>query len=358
MTTNRERNFEVMRTMAMFSIVVYHCMCHGIGSEYAFDLHRPVSLCNFTFSDLLLALGSIAVNLYVMVSGYFLVSSKFKVSRIVRTWVSAFFYSVFITVIFQALAIEPWSIITFGKSFFPLSTDAYWFVSQYIGLLILSPFLAMLVKQLSYRQYVALLIGMGFMVMSVIPDFPLGKRFSISHGNSVWSFVYLFFIAGFIRLHLKHIPYGKLLTVLVGLFFVTMVSEMILGTHHGVGHLLWFNYNGIILLFSVVVFIFIRQINFPETGIWNIMVKVAPYTFGVYLIHDNLLMRDWLWSTIAMTSYADQWVYPLAVMASCLFIYVICTLIEVARKQLFALLRIDDIILKLDSWSYFSKLFT
>ena len=93
-------------------------------------------------------------------------------------------------------------------------------------------------------------------------------------------------------------------------------------------------------------------------GIWNIMVKVAPYTFGVYLIHDNLLMRDWLWSTIAMTSYADQWVYPLAVMVVCLFIYVICTLIEVARKQLFALLRIDDIILKLDSWSYFSKLFT
>lgn len=120
MTTNRERNFEVMRTMAMFSIVVYHCMCHGIGSEYAFDLHRPVSLCNFTFSDLLLALGSIAVNLYVMVSGYFLVSSKFKVSRIVRTWVRAFFYSVFITVIFLALAIEPWSIITFGKSFFLL----------------------------------------------------------------------------------------------------------------------------------------------------------------------------------------------------------------------------------------------
>ena len=66
----RERNFEVMRTWAMFSIVIYHCMCHGIGSDYAFDLQQPVSLFNFTFSDLILVIGSIAVNLYVLVSGY------------------------------------------------------------------------------------------------------------------------------------------------------------------------------------------------------------------------------------------------------------------------------------------------
>ena len=235
----RERNFEVMRTWAMFSIVIYHCMCHGIGSDYAFDLQLPVSLFNFTFSDLILVIGSIAVNLYVLVSGYFLVNAKFKVSRIIRTWVSAFFYSVVITTLFLLLSLEPWSIVTLGKSFFPLSTDAYWFVSQYIGLLILSPFLAMLVRQLSYRQYVALLIGMGLMVLSVIPDFPLGKRFSISHGNSVWSFVYLFFIAGFIRLHLKRIPMGKLVVTVLGLALLTMVSEMVLGIHNGVGHLVF-----------------------------------------------------------------------------------------------------------------------
>ncbi|MBR2244724.1 MAG: acyltransferase [Prevotella sp.] len=354
----RERNFEVMRTWAMFSIVIYHCMCHGIGSDYAFDLQLPVSLFNFTFSDLILVIGSIAVNLYVLVSGYFLVNAKFKVSRIIRTWVSAFFYSVVITTLFLLLSLEPWSIVTLGKSFFPLSTDAYWFVSQYIGLLILSPFLAMLVRQLSYRQYVALLIGMGLMVLSVIPDFPLGKRFSISHGNSVWSFVYLFFIAGFIRLHLKRIPMGKLVVTVLGLALLTMVSEMVLGIHNGVGHLLWFNYNGILLFLSVAVFVFIRQQQIPETGIWSLMVKVAPYTFGVYLIHDHLLMRDWIWKTLSMTSYANQWIYALAVMVVCVLIFAICILIDTVRKRLFAILKIDDLMIRLDGRSYFSKLFT
>ena len=355
---NRERNFEVMRTVAMFSIVVYHCMCHGIGSGYGFDTHQPVTLFNFAFSDFLLAFGSIAVNLYVLVSGYFLVTAKFKISRIGRTWLSAFFYSVVITLLFLSLSLTPWSLVTLGKSFFPLSTDAYWFVTQYIGLLILSPFLAMLVRQLSYRQYVALLVGMGFMVLSLIPDFPFGKRFSISHGNSVWSFVYLFFIAGFIRLHLKRIPMGKLLTSVILLALVTLASEMFLGLENGVAHLFWFNYNGIILLFSVAVFIFIRQKRIPETGVWNLMVKAAPYSFGVYLIHDNLLVRDWLWDMLGMASYADQWIYFLAVFAICLLIYVACTLIEIVRKQLFVFLRVDNQVAKLDRWSYFSKLFT
>ena len=354
----RERNFEVMRTWAMFSIVIYHCMCHGIGSDYAFDLQLPVSLFNFTFSDFILVIGSIAVNLYVLVSGYFLVNARFKVSRIIRTWVSALFYSVIITMLFLLLSLEPWSIVTLGKSFFPLSTDAYWFVTQYVGLLILSPFLAMLVRQLSYRQYVALLIGMGLMVLSVIPDFPLGKRFSISHGNSVWSFVYLFFIAGFIRLHLKRIPMGKLVVTVLGLALLTMGSEMVLGIHNGVGHLLWFNYNGILLFLSVAVFVFIRQQQIPETGIWNLMVKVAPYTFGVYLIHDHLLMRDWIWKTLFMTSYANQWIYALAVMVVCVLIFAICILIDTVRKRLFAILKMDDLMIRLDGRSYFSKLFT
>ena len=354
----RERNFEVMRTWTMFSIVIYHCMCHGIGSGYAFDLQQPASFFNFTFSDLILIFGSIAVNLYVLVSGYFLVNAKFKISRICRTWLCAFFYSVVITTAFLLLSLKPWSIITLGKSFFPLNMDAYWFVTQYIGLLILSPFLSMLVKQLSYRQYVALLIGMGLMVLSLIPDFPLGKRFSISHGNSVWSFAYLFFIAGFIRLHLKRIPVGRLTMAMLGLVFLTMVSEMVLGIHKGVGHLLWFNYNGILLLLSVVVFVFIRQQQIPETVVWNLMVRVAPYTFGVYLIHDHLLMRDWLWNTLSLTSYASQWIYALVVIVVCLLIFFICFLIEIVRKKLFTILRIDEFIGILDGRSYFSKLFT
>ena len=199
----RESQFEVMRTIAMFFVVVYHCLTHGIGGEYGFSTSQVVSLSNLLFSDLMLVFCSIAVNLYVMISGYFLVDLNFKLSRIIRTWTCTVFYSCLITLLFVVLHVIPFDFVTIGKSFFPLSSDAYWFVTQFVGLLILSPFLAMMVRRLSCRQYAILLIGGAFVCLSIIPDFPLGKRFYVAHGNSVWSFAYLFLVAGFIKHHVS-----------------------------------------------------------------------------------------------------------------------------------------------------------
>lgn len=350
----REPNFEVMRTVAMFFIVVYHCLTHGVGDGYGFSVSNPVTLSNVLFSDFLLVFSSIAVNLYVMVSGYFLVDLSFKASRIVRTWTYACFYSVVITLLLMSLQIELFSIVALGKSFFPISTDAYWFVTQYIGLLILSPFLVLLVKQLSYKQYVWLLIGGAFMCLAIIPDFPLGKRFHVTHGNSVWSFAYLFLVAGFIKHHLKKLPMTWLLASALFVTLLTMGCEVFLGYHDNAVSLLWLNYNGLPFILSVLVFIMIRQMQISESGFWKVLVKLAPYTFGVYLIHDHLMVRGWLWNSVSLTSWCDQRIYPLIVLGLCCLIFVVAALIDGIRKKLFAILRIDDLISKVDRWSFYS----
>ena len=354
----RERNFEVMRTLAMFFIVIYHCLTHGVGSNYGFSMNHPASLFNFVFSDLLLVFSSISVNLYVMVSGYFLADSHFKISRIGRTWLNACFYSCVITVLFMFLSLTPWSLVNIAKSFFPLSTDAYWFVTQYIGLLILSPFLTIVIRHLSYRQYVALLVVGAFLCLSIIPDFPLGKRFHVAHGNSVWCFAYLFMIAGFIRFHLRKFSMRTLLVSIILVTILIMICEMYMGYRGSVAKLYWFNYNAFPFILSVVMFVFIKQVSIPSSMICNLMVKAAPYTFGVYLIHDHLLVRDWLWKTLYLPSFGQQWDYPLVVLGLCLIIFVLCALMDTMRKRLFTFLKIDSHIAKLDKWSLSSKLFT
>ena len=348
----RERHFEVMRTFAMFFIVIYHCLTHGVGGEYGFSTLHPITLVNLTFSDLLLVFSSISVNLYVMVSGYFLADLDFKMSRIVRTWIIACFYSFAITILFMSIGIIPFSIISIGKSLFPLSTDAYWFVTQYIGLLIISPFLAMLVKQMTYRQYLGLLIGGAFICLSIIPDFPLGKRFHVAHGNSVWSFAYLFLIAGFIRHHLKELPSVKLIASIIFVTLIIFGFELFFGIQDRSVHLYWFNYNGIPFILSVLFFIFVKQLHIPETGIWNMLVRLAPYTFGVYLIHDHLIVRDWLWNAMSLLTYCDKMAYPLVILGLCLVIFAIGAMIDDIRKKLFSIFRIDGLIAKVDNLSF------
>ena len=347
----RERQFEVMRTVAMFFIVIYHCLTHGVGGEYGFSTHSPVSLSNILISDFLLVFSSISVNLYVMVSGYFLADLDFKMSRIVRTWLLACFYSFVITIVMMFLGMAPFSVIGIGKSLFPLSTDAYWFVTQFIGLMILSPFLAMLVRNMSYKQYMGMLLGGAFICLAIIPDFPLGKRFHVAHGNSVWSFAYLFLIAGFIRHHLREISKGWLFMAIVSVIILIMVCEFYFGYHYGYVSLFWFNYNGLPFILSVLVFVLVKQIHVPDLGFWNVLVKLAPYSFGVYLIHDQLMVRGWLWSHVPVVSFCDQWIYPIVVLGICMLIFLSCALVDSIRKKMFAILGINKLIAKTDNWS-------
>jgi hypothetical protein len=198
----------------------------------------------------------------------------------------------------------------------------------------------------------ALLMAGAFICLSIIPDFPLGKRFYVAHGNSVWSFVYLFLIAGFIKHHLKEIPTARIMMTVVLLVLLIFSCEVIGGYHQGNVYLYWLNYNGLALILSVAVFILVRQLKVPDNGFWNVLVKVAPYTFGVYLIHDHLLIRGWLWSNVSLMSYCDKLYYPFVVIGLCLAIFIVCAMIDAIRKKLFSIFRIDDLIAKVDNLSF------
>ena len=301
----------------MFFIVVYHCLTHGVGDEYDFNMSSPVSLTNLLFSDFLLVFSSIAVNLYVMISGYFLVDLDFKLSRIIRTWTCTAFYSCLITVSFVVLHVIPLDFVAIGKSFFPLSSDAYWFVTQFVGLLLLSPFLAMMVRHLSCRQYVILLLGGAIICLSIIPDFPLGKRFYVAHGNSVWSFAYLFLVAGFIKHHVKKLSNIHLLIVVFLVTLCTLISEVALGYQNDSIHFYWLNYNGLPFVLTVIVF-------------------------------------DWLWSVVPISSYCEHWAFPLIVIGISFGIFLIGALLDSIRKQFFTLIKIDNLISKADKISFYS----
>ena len=340
-----------MRTMAMFFIVVYHSLTHGVGVAYGFNTDKPEELINVVSADALLVFGSIVVNLYVMVSGYFLVDLEFKPSRLMRTWLSAFFYSIAITLLMMMLGCAPFSITTLAKSFFPISADAYWFVTQFLGLLILAPFLAIMARRLTCRQYVVLLIGGALLCLSLTPDFPLGKRFSVSHGNSVWSFSYLFLVAGFIKHHMKRLPMRKLLLAAATVALLILSIELWQGKKGDSVYLLWLDYNGLPFVLSVIVFILVKQWRIGNGAFLTLLARMAPYTLGVYLIHDHLMMRQWLWTNIDFSPYCGRLLFLPVVAGCCIGLFLVCIIIDMCRKQLFNILKFNDAMKKLDKWS-------
>jgi peptidoglycan/LPS O-acetylase OafA/YrhL len=161
-------------------------------------------------------------------------------------------------------------------------------------------------------------------------------------------------IAGFIRHHLQEISKEKLIVAIILITILTMACEFFFGYHYGYVSLYWFNYNGLPFILSILVFVLVRHIYVPDSVFWNVLVKLAPYSFGVYLIHDQLMVRGWLWSHVPIISFCDQWIYPLVVLGLCILVFLSCAFVDSIRKKMFAWLGIDKLILKVDRWSFYS----
>ena len=78
----RMANLEVLRCVAMMMVVVLHYL--GKGGLLP-DLTVPLSVQDMA-AWLLEAFCIVAVNVYMMISGYFLCESSFKLSRLLTLW--------------------------------------------------------------------------------------------------------------------------------------------------------------------------------------------------------------------------------------------------------------------------------
>ena len=105
-------------------------------------------------------------------------------------------------------------------------------------------------------------------------------------------------------------------------------------------------------ILSVLIFILVKQAKVSDNGALNGLVRLAPYTFGVYLIHDHLFVREWLWKTLSLASQCKEWLFPLIVLGVCLMIFLFCSLVEAIRKIVFAILGFDNYIAKTDNWRF------
>lgn len=71
-------------------------------------------------------------------------------------------------------------------------------------------------------------------------------------------------------------------------------------------------YNGLVYFVGVFSFLWFKNTTF-SSKLWIFLVKVAPYTFAVYLFNDNAYIRNLLWhSSFQPVDYINSfWFIPL-----------------------------------------------
>lgn len=341
MKATRQLNLEALRIVAMFTIVLQHFLIHG-GIMQAVN---PGSI-NYILAIFLKSVTLFAVNCYVLISGYFLVKSKWRIKKLLLLVAQVIFYSVLIYLLLVATGSIPFSLKNLLFSFFPILTKRYWFVTIYIGMYLLSPFVNKLIESLTQRQH-ALCILLLFLLFSFWPNIIYSSDpMDAGGGHGVAWFLTLYMVAAYLRLYYtprkgqgRKLLACYLLMVVVPPFFkiayTNFFNQMNLNLAGPSPDLLYEYHSVPVLVASVSLFMAFLYLKIKSPSVSKIISFLAPLTFGVYLIHDNAYLRPVLWDLLKVNLFANNWYMVFLALLIPLAIYLCCSLIEKLRCLLF-----------------------
>ena len=359
----RNVNIDVLRVVLMLLIVFWHFLIHGLKISFpdtpCLSLTTGTSVFNFLCIKGMLSIASAAVNCYILITGYFLID-RYKVvfRKIERLWCLTFFYLVGITIACYLLT-DVTSLRSIAKSILMIPPYFYWFISCYLGLLLLSPFLSLMVRPLSNRQYAFLLVALSICFLNVPIHFPFGDVMGIG-GSSLPMMLLLYLTGGFIK-RVEH-----KITMKMGLvvFFTSLFLLFLGGTGYDYLHYLRGEmkysaystaYNG--LPFFISIGLFISFIKLKLKGrLWYGVARLSPYVLGVYLIHDHTELRQWVWYFIPQTDFITSWSFLPVMIGYCLAVFFLCLGIDFVRAMLVRTLHTERWLSPFNTFLYRNRL--
>lgn len=345
--SNRIPSYELLRVIAMGMVLCLHCNYqYGALADTANSM-TPTRV----MGGLLESLAIVAVNVYVLISGYFLSRTQFKLSRLVRLLCQILFYTLLIPAVLSLFHIQVsgtdlWSAVFY---FLPVSMNHYWFVTSYVFLVLLSPVLNAAADHLTRRQLKGVLLLLLFFT-SALPSLSPVQLNTDTFGYDFSWFLVLYLTAAYLRrcgmgrLAKKRNALCWYLASCFGIFLLYLGLHL---AYERTGSLAWymqvpFHYNFLLVYTaSLGFFALFHGLALPERGPIRALTALAPYTFGVYLIHQHVDVKDrWAGVLQRVTGAVSQtapFCYLLQMLAAAVILFAVCAAIDWMRAKLFAL---------------------
>lgn len=320
----RESTFELLRIIAMLCIIFGHFVGKG---GIVVSPQSTIQLSSLFFW----AGGKLGVNIFVLITGFFGGGQRrCQSKKIVTLWMTVICYSWISFLGFVVVAPETINRDLVISTAFPIARNVWWFVTTYIGLCILQPMINLILEKLDKKNHQKLLITGGIM-LSVIPTVIFNALPWFS--NLAW-FIYLYCCGLYIRRYppriSKKICVGVFCIAWIGMWMMDILLQVYTSIEKN-----YFSYMYRIPLFlaSVAVFLVFTNLHIRQSKFIN---KMGKATLGVYLIHDSLFCRSFLWITVLHADrYYNTWFYLIHMTVSCVLIFIVCVIVDLCRERLF-----------------------
>ena len=342
---NVQRNYgiDLLRLLAMYLVVVVH-----VSGQFAYNFAPKGSL-NFNIAWGVFLSSLIAVNVFVMITGYVSANSHHSWKSLIKLWSLILFYSIGIGLVVYYLLPNYLSTKEFIRCFFPIIQKHYWYCTAYVGLFVMMPLLDIILDypffdkkngiiEENKKYYLIKSLLIITVVFTIFPTLSLGNGrecWGVADGFNVFWFSICYLTGGYIKRFglcesyslTKHCVAFLLTNFVFCCWFA--FSHNILGRK---GFMVNYTLLPLYLqaLFLLLIF---KRLNMCK-WLCTILKIVTPSVFSVYLIHMHWGIRHIVlalpyWQTISKLP-CFLFVLVLFIIPSCIF--VACLFIDLVRR--------------------------
>ncbi len=282
----RQSNFEFLRILSIAMIVAFHSIYF---TKFSFD--NEISA-NKLLYDVLYYCGELGVNCFILIGGYFLPVATFKWKKLALIILQIYFYFYgcrIATILFTKAPVDSYNLSSW---FFPVLQGRYWFLSAYILVYILTPFLQKLISQTSKKEF-EILICSQFLIWSAFPTIFLTAvgRMTESmnfYNRYIWM-ILLYFVGAYIRIYgLSVFGTAKksiLIFVTTSFILFSYIFLIEILFHDTKTAIKFWGANSLFqVILSLSLFCIFKNLSIESCPKIN---RVATCVLGIYLLHDG-----------------------------------------------------------------------
>lgn len=334
MENKRSNSIDLLKTICMFGILILHFLLQG-----GILNNLQNNKINFSLFWLLEILFMCSVNIFAIISGFlYIEKKKYNNKNIVNLIITVVFYSIITTSIFYIFNLYNFRMLGIKKiltSLFPPTIGRYWYITSYILLFFMIPYINQLISSLNKRKYrnLIFILTCAFCVFSIFITKDILK---VSYGYSPIWLMYCYLLGGYIKKYGVNFHKKMILSLNINLIMLLILKNISVESEllNKIFNLL-ISYNSpFIVLNSLIIFLFFKDKNITKGK--RLISYLSITSFGVYIIHCHPLIYDYILKNIFNRFFDVNSILFIVIFVVLLFfVYIICSLIEFLKIKIF-----------------------
>lgn len=295
---NRLANFELLRMLSMFMVLMLHTRIpHSLSDTFGELLWRSFSACG--------------VDTFVLISGYFGLKPS------VKSWVHFLLPPTFYTIVLCTINKEPFT------HYQPWCS--WWFVTCYLELLLIVPFINYIVNDNNKKTHLFLIISLT--IINVYFGF-ICQTNEGRTGYTLMNFCYIYTLGRYIK---TYISFNQNVFIRLSFFLIIVfVNGLLRYFDIDIKGMTTYYNSPLVILQAISLLLVFEQIRINKAN--NMILLVSSSTFSVYLISDHPFFRynyySEFWQFVDNNSIINFFILALFFN---LIIFIVCILIDKLR---------------------------